>query len=252
MVADCFYAMETQIFSGTALGNDGMLWAFGAFAVLLCLIVLSVVRASRRAQREIDNESQKVLQRFSSFSPKTFTFYNRSYLVMAFEHFQMIVTWFFETGPVRKGKPFGLLHVKIPHTNGIRMYATTGLHTANVVAAIAGWHCLENGICLGKMLKTTREESEAIAKHISPEVAQLMSDTKRFPYGVSIISNLHERMVGKDAALLMADGDVSRSNDLDLQIRFSLDPSADATLELVKNAVDLAGRLEKDLGVLSY
>lgn len=242
--------METQISSAIPFGNEGIFLALGVFAALLFVIVLGVMRASRRAQREIDEESRRLLQRFSPLFPKVFTFYNRLYLVMDFEGFCVIVTWFFEAGPLKGRKPFGLLHVKIPRTNGIRIHATTGLHTRGSIAVVAGWHCLQNGICLGKMLKTTLDDSEAIAGHILPEAVRLMNDTKRFPYGVSIISSLHERMVGKNAAITMAGGDESQAENLDLQIRFSFDLSDEDIRELVKNAVDLAGRLEKDLGAL--
>lgn len=243
--------MEIQISSATLFGIEGIFLALGVFVALLCVIVFGVMRSFRRAQREIDEESRKLSQRFSSYSPKAFSFYNRSYLVMDFEGFRVIATWFFEAVPLKGRKPFGLLHVKIPRTKSIRIHATTGLHTRGSIAPIAGWRCLENGICLGKMLKTTQEDSEAIANQISSEAARLMSDTKRFPYGVSIISNLHERMVGKDAAMIMANGDESQADDLDLQIRFSFDLSDDGIHELVNNAIDLAGRLEKDLSLPS-
>ncbi len=221
-------------------GDSRILWALIGYIVLVQFAVAAIAILGGRAAKIIAAQTEEVAILFAGFSPKHFYFYNRPYLVMSVRGVNVVATWFYKAKRMIGTEPTGLLYVKIPHTNDIRLHATTRAEAPNGVATMAGWRCLDNGICLGPMRNASLDDAEKYVRRLAPETVAMVSDVAKFPYGVSILSNWHERMVGRAAALALANGDEHAVNDLDLQVRFSLDLGSDSVERLVGNAVAAA------------
>lgn len=225
--------------SSQALTTLGTLSLF--FLVIGFTVIVGYAGYYRPVTRKSAQFNSDAFRRFSALGFRSSQAHGKAYSYGSFLGVPMMATWRF----VQEGValvPYVDLSAIVAGTSGMRLHVATELHGVgpSVLWKEAGEFMVSNGY------KMDPEKQRAYLGRLSLRTRKFLLDKKRFPQGVSMLTNAITLSLGEKVALTVTGGNKDLAGSIVAQqsIKFTV---TDAELEsALKNLANASTMMAKD------